>query len=62
MNQYIKQIQKNKKIRSNNLCYRKVESVITKWGAIEKSQKLLSQCWENVQIVVQNFIRILGHQ
>ena len=28
----------SKEIKSENFCYRKVERVITKWGAIEKSQ------------------------
>ena len=44
MNQSTKPIQKIKQ-KERQLCYRKVGRAITKWGAIEKSSKLLSQYW-----------------
>ena len=34
----------SKGIKSDNFCYQRA---ITKWGAIEKSQILLSQYWKN---------------
>ena len=41
------------------LCYRKVGGAITTWGAIEKSQILLSQYWKNEwldgTIIISNF-------
>ena len=37
----------SKEIKSDTVCYRKVERVINKWGAKEKSQILLSQYWKN---------------
>ena len=33
-------------MKSDNFCYRKVGRPITKWGAIERSSKLLSQYWK----------------
>ena len=35
----------NKREKCDNYCYNKVDRVITIWGAIEKSQILLSQYW-----------------
>ena len=43
MNQSTKLIQKLKqRFKSDNFCYRKYGRAITKWGAIEKSKKIIS--------------------
>ena len=61
MNQSTKLIQNgSKEIKSDNFCYRKVGSAITKWGAIEKSPILLSQYWKNYHFLrVTKIYRIL---
>ena len=44
MKQSTKLTQKIK--QREHFCYRKVGRAITKWGAIQKSPILLSQCWK----------------
>ena len=48
MNQSTKLIENlSKEIKSDSFFYRKVGKAVTKWGAIEKSQILVSQYWKN---------------
>ena len=39
----------SKELKSGNFCYHEVGRARTKWGAIEKSQILLSKYWKNYQ-------------